>query len=154
MKLPSWATHLAIDEDGEVNAFDRAPIFSPSDVITVGLWTFPTVGEGRYVTLQRSPRPNSDLYPTEVAERLCVSVESLPAWTTHLTFDPDGSVHVFDSRPVWVEDGTDWIGQWVCGGQLGRCITLGYVGALEDPYVARTLCLAISAPPEGPHTAT
>lgn len=149
MILPSWATHLGIDEDGEVTVFDRAPVFLPPDSETCGVWALPDRLSGRGKVLVKPVSINASVYPVEVAGRLCVSLEHLPLWTAYIAFDSDGEVSAYDAMPLWYE----WVGGAYWLPKEGRSDAFEDVGTL-DASIARTLCFAISAPPEGPHTAT
>lgn len=142
MILPSWATHLAIDEDGEVSVFDRAPVFLPQNADWSGMWVLSACLTGYAKVLLPTQSPNLAVYPLEVAQRLCVSLEHLPEWTTHVAFDADGEVCAYDSCPVWSEGNG---GMWIVAAVRMRACTLDNVGTL-GASVARTLCLAISPP--------
>lgn len=82
MTLPDWATHLAIDEDGEVTAFDRQPVFLGPDAAGCGVWALPTRNEGRTKTVAKSPSANARVYPPSLARLLCVEVSRLPVKET------------------------------------------------------------------------
>jgi hypothetical protein len=63
MNLPGWATHVAVDEDGDVRAYEGRPVFSN----IAGEWGHHTQ---RSVTLE--------WVPPAVARLLCVEIPRVP----------------------------------------------------------------------------
>lgn len=74
MSVPTWATHLATDEDGELTAFDRHPVFLGPDAAGCGVWALPSSREGRIRTVVKAPVGNARLYPPSIARLLCVAI--------------------------------------------------------------------------------
>lgn len=71
MNLPDWATHVAVDEDGEVCVFGAAPKWEDADEETCGMWTL--VG-GQSESLSTPVHYNQAVLPSSVARLLCVAI--------------------------------------------------------------------------------
>jgi hypothetical protein len=65
--VPSWVTHIAIDEDGVVNGYDAVPDFIPSFSVHLGNWA-PT-GD-RFVKLASTPVSGGELIPSKTLRKV------------------------------------------------------------------------------------
>jgi hypothetical protein len=74
MNLPEWATHVAVDEDGEMTAFDRKPVFIAPTAHTCGMWVLPNREHGRIKVVAEPAQPNAALLPLGVAREFCVAI--------------------------------------------------------------------------------